>query len=241
MSEAPPRSCAGCAAPVAEAARFCSRCGLSVDAAAHPPRWPELKVALELWVLLILCSGGIGIAMRLTGSQSPTYELTGTVAMAVLVIAFAVSMRRDLSVSLAPRSLLLALVAAGGLVAFIHLYLAGLSLLTIEEVPMLDQYESSQWPMWSAVLMIGVAPAIFEEIAFRGIIYRRLERVGGPREALVVQAAMFSIIHLLPASFISHFVIGLTLGWLRQRTASLLPGMVAHFTYNTTLLLLELA
>jgi membrane protease YdiL (CAAX protease family) len=142
---------------------------------------------------------------------------------------------------LAASATLIALLAAGSLLVFIHLYLAGLSLLSLEEIPLLDQYEASGWPLWSALLMVGVAPAVFEEIAFRGVIYERLKRVGGPREALVMQAAMFSIIHLLPASFISHFVIGLTLGWLRQRTASILPGMVAHYVYNTSVLLIELA
>jgi membrane protease YdiL (CAAX protease family) len=197
-------------------------------------------------VLLILCSGGIGVAMNLTGSVSPVYELTGTIGFTVLVIAFALPMRRDLAAALAPRRLvpsatLVALLAAGGLLIFIHLYLAGFSLLSIEQIPLLDQYEASEWPLWSALLMVGVAPAVFEEIAFRGIIYERLQRVGGPREALVMQAAMFSIIHLLPASFISHFVIGLTLGWLRQRTGSILPGMITHYVYNTSVLLIELA
>jgi len=227
-----------------EAARFCSRCGVPVDAPVHPPRWPELKVALQLWVVLILCSGGVGIAMHVTGSESPLHELVGAIASAVLVIAFAVAMRRELAAALSParvtlRSILIALVAAGFLLGFIRLYLLGGSLIGFGEIRMIESFESARWPLWSAIVMIGVEPAVFEEIAFRGIIYQRLQRVGGPREALVVQAAMFSIIHLLPAVFISHFVIGLTLGWLRQRTGSLLPGMITHFVYNTVLVFIE--
>ncbi len=246
MSESPAGLCLACSAPMAEAARFCSRCGSAVDAARHPPRWPELKVALQLWVLLVLASGGVGVAMHLAHSDSPAFELTTTIALVVLVVGFALPMRRQLAPLLsparvAPRALVAALLAAAGLLVFIHLYLAALSLLGLHAMSMLDQYEANQWPLWSALLLIGVAPAVFEEIGFRGIIHERLLRVGGPREALVLQAAMFSIIHLLPASFVSHFVIGLVLGWLRQRTRSLLPGMVTHYVYNATLLFIEMA
>jgi uncharacterized protein len=246
VTDAPALRCPTCLAPMAEAARFCSRCGVAVGVPAHPPRWPELKVALQLWVLLILSSGGIGVAMNLTGSSSPLYELVGIIGTDVLIIAFAVPMWRYLAATLAPQRLAarwmgIALLAAALLLAFIHLYLAGASLLGIEEISMLDQYEASEWPLWSAMLLIGFSPAVFEELAFRGILYERLLRVGGPREALVVQAAMFSIIHLLPASFISHFILGLVLGWLRQRSGSLWPGMAAHWIYNTTLLAIEMA
>lgn len=41
-------------------------------------------------------------------------------------------------------------------------------------------------------------------------------------------------------SFVSHFVLGLVLGWLRERTRSLLPGMLTHGLYNAALLALEL-
>lgn len=245
MSEALALLCRGCLAPLAEAARFCSRCGVPVDGGpAHPPRWPELKVALQLWVLLVACAGGVGIAMHVTGSESPSYELAGTIAFVLVVIAFALPLRRELAAALAPgrlarRWMAIALLAAGLLLAFIHLYMAAASLAGIEDVPVLDSYEANQWPMWSALVMVGITPAVFEEIAFRGILYERLLRIGGPREALVVQAAMFSIIHLLPASFVSHFVIGLTLGWLRQRSGSLVPGMVAHYAYNTALVVIE--
>ena len=242
--DAPARLCTACFAPMAAAARFCSRCGAPVDAHLHPPRWPELKVALQLWVVLIFCSGGIGIAMHVTGSESPIHELVGAIASAVLVIAFALAMWRELAPALSPakvtlRSILIALLAAGVLLGFIHLYFLGGSLIGLGEIRMTESFESAGWPLWSAIVMIGVGPAVFEEIAFRGIIYERLQRVGGPREALVVQAAMFSIIHLLPSAFISHFVIGLTLGWLRQRTGSLLPGMITHFVYNTVLVFIE--
>lgn len=37
---------------------------------------------------------------------------------------------------------------------------------------------------------------------------------------------------LLPANFISHFVIGLILGLVRTRSRSLYPGMIIHTLWN---------
>jgi uncharacterized protein len=260
VSDRPP-GCLACAAPLAALARFCSRCGVPVNpadlphepvAAVVPPppqvpleRWKELKRALQLWVLLLACTGGLGVVMRISGSDSPSYELAGSIAFAIVTLAYALAMPRHIGSLLAPGRLRLSGLAAAcmvwlGCLAFIQLYVMALVPLGVEMISSLESTTSHGWPLWSAFVLMAACPAVFEEIAFRGVIYERLRRVGGPREALIVQALMFSILHLLPAIFISHFVIGLGLGWLRARTGSLIPGMLAHGLYNATLLLLEL-
>jgi membrane protease YdiL (CAAX protease family) len=82
------------------------------------------------------------------------------------------------------------------------------------------------------ILIIAVQPGIFEELAFRGVIFGGLRHVLSPVEAVIVSAAMFMIIHLSVPSFPHLFVIGLALGWLRVRTGSLYPGMLLHFCHN---------
>lgn len=208
-------------------------------------RWGELRSVLRFWVLLLACCGGIGLIARVTGSRSPMYDLVCTIAMALVVLAFAAPMGCELQPRLSPwrvsgRAIIGGLAAWIGLLAFIHLYAGGLGFLGIEWESELEAFDLHGWPVWSAFVLISLCPAVFEEIAFRGIIYQRLERVGGSTEALVLQAAMFSILHLLPAIFISHFIIGLVLGWLRQRTGSLIPSMLAHGLYNASLLVIEM-
>ncbi len=255
-------TCRQCGASLGAVARFCSRCGAATfDAGAPavwpagppiqdpaPPldRWTQLRVALQLWVALVLCSGGIGLIATQTGSTSPLLEVAGTIALAVVTLAFAAATPREIGRLLSARALgghtlrltALHLVA---LLGFIQIYALALTSVGFEYLRETDSVEKYGWPVWAVFVMGAACPAVFEEIAFRGVIYRRLELVGGPREALVIQAAMFSIIHLLPGVFISHFFIGLALGWLRQRSGSLLPGMLVHGTYNATLLFLELA
>lgn len=61
-------------------------------------------------------------------------------------------------------------------------------------------------------------PAVIEEIAFRGFIQSALERFVGAREAPFIQAALFSVLHLLPLMFIRHFLMGLCFGLMRPGT-----------------------
>ena len=60
-----------------------------------------------------------------------------------------------------------------------------------------------------------------------------------PVDAMLLQAAMFSILHLAPLSFASHFVMGLGLGWLVVRTRSLYAGMLLHALWNGMIVWLE--
>ena len=110
------------------------------------------------------------------------------------------------------------------------------------EVPIigyLKSYTDAGYGFGAAVLMICVQPAIFEELGFRGVILTALEPVLGPREALLVSALIFAILHLSIPSIPHLFLMGIVLAWLRQKTGSLYAGMVAHFTHNLLVLLAE--
>jgi membrane protease YdiL (CAAX protease family) len=87
--------------------------------------------------------------------------------------------------------------------------------------------------------MVAVQPAIFEELAFRGVILAGVQHVLSPMESVVVSALMFMIIHLAVPSFPHLFVLGLALGWLRVHTGSLYPGMLLHFTHNLLCIVFE--
>jgi membrane protease YdiL (CAAX protease family) len=96
------------------------------------------------------------------------------------------------------------------------------------------------WPLWAMLLLISVMPAIFEELAFRGVIQSSLERVFNARDAWLIQAALFSVLHLSPLIFPSHFLMGLCFGYMRRRSRSIYPGMLLHGSWNALVLLEEL-
>jgi membrane protease YdiL (CAAX protease family) len=101
-------------------------------------------------------------------------------------------------------------------------------------------YTKAGWSPWAMVALISLAPAVFEELGFRGVIQSGLMKVVSEREAWLIQAALFSVLHLLPLMFPSHFLMGLCFGYLRLRSKSLYPGMALHASWNALVLLQEL-
>ena len=93
--------------------------------------------------------------------------------------------------------------------------------------------------LWTAIVYIAVMPAVVEEIAFRGLIQTQLGKVVKPSEALVLTAVLFAIIHVSVFSGIYLFALGLLLGFLRQRSGSLVPGITLHFLHNLAIVLIE--
>lgn len=90
----------------------------------------------------------------------------------------------------------------------------------------------------AALLVVAATPAVLEEIIFRGLLQGRLMALLGAGQGLLVTAAAFAICHTSPPVLIIHISLGLYLGWLRHRSDSLLPGMLMHFLYNGTLVLM---
>lgn len=96
----------------------------------------------------------------------------------------------------------------------------------------------SKTPLWLMVLMIGVTPAISEEITIRGIVlsgYKfKSKHIGA-----VMSGLMFGILHLNPHQFLYAFAMGVIFAYVVTAANSLIPAMIAHFTINTTQLLLQ--
>ncbi len=82
-----------------------------------------------------------------------------------------------------------------------------------------------------SVVSTAVMPALAEEFAIRGVIMQPLRRYGD-RFAIVISAAVFSLIHGNFEQIPFAFVVGLALGYVVIRTGSLWTGVVLHFINN---------
>lgn len=85
----------------------------------------------------------------------------------------------------------------------------------------------------------ALSPALFEELAFRGLLQGRLMALMGRIPGLLSTAMLFAAAHGISLGTPLHVAIGLYLGWLRDRCNSLWPGILLHFAYNGTLVLAE--
>ncbi|MFK7989817.1 MAG: lysostaphin resistance A-like protein [Sandaracinaceae bacterium] len=88
-------------------------------------------------------------------------------------------------------------------------------------------------------LAVVAIPAISEELLFRGLLLPGLERYYGPRLALWTSSLAFGFIHLMPVAVVYASLAGLVLGWVRQRTDSLLPCIALHGAFNAVPILLS--
>jgi membrane protease YdiL (CAAX protease family) len=253
--------CGSCRQTLRKGAQFCSGCGYGHLVEPAPPSYIEspfsdaqvnLRVSAHLNSLkqigvlfgLLLCSSFLlGLISRSTSSPWPDVIVSGIDALIVGV--FVIIARRDVlpllrAARISPRQ---AFGLAGVALAFMVAMAAYFQLIERAGVPFYRataSYLDHAWPVWSMFLMISVLPAIVEEMAFRGVIQSSLEQILGSREAWLIQAALFSVLHLLPIIFPSHFAMGLFFGYLRLRSKSLYPGMLVHATWNALSLCEEL-
>ena len=196
-----------------------------------------------LYGLLLATSLVFGIAYSLnpTGDFLPWESM----AFGIVILAFAFRYRGEIFTLLRPSSLDRRALRTLAIATAIQFVLLGAIFYLLEQtgVPfehITDEMERHHYALWQLLVLCSLAPAVIEEIAFRGIIFERLSRVLGEREAWLVQAALFSVLHLSPVIFPTHFAMGLIFGWLRMRTRSLIPGMILHGAWNAAMILLEL-
>lgn len=80
-------------------------------------------------------------------------------------------------------------------------------------------------------LALCVMPAIAEDLLFRGA-FQGLMRPCGSAAAIFAPALLFGVLHLDLAQGLTAFACGVFLGWLAERSGSILPGMLLHLVNN---------
>jgi membrane protease YdiL (CAAX protease family) len=121
---------------------------------------------------------------------------------------------------------------------FIAVYLYEWTLGPFEEGALTELWDPSRASQFALnFVVIAVVAPIFEEVMYRGIGYGLLEPLG-PGTAIVATGALFGLLHGYVYVLPIYVVYGVTLGWLRARTGSIYPGMLAHGATNATALVL---
>jgi membrane protease YdiL (CAAX protease family) len=82
------------------------------------------------------------------------------------------------------------------------------------------------------VLIVVIVAPIVEELFFRGLVMRSLERRFDPKWAIVSSAAIFGAAHLEPLQFPALFLFGLVAAYLATRSGRLGPSIFAHMAFN---------
>ncbi len=239
------RHCIHCHLPIAEEAMFCSHCGLLQDV-------PDIEDAEQRQnrVFLLAVFFGIHLTVCLISNFSPAahsliplFVFDGI--LSVVTIIYAIILRKELQHLLrwAHFSVLKVLVYGSAAIAAAVLVNVSVKWLnrTIFDSESYYYYAFShlKYAKLVTVLMVGLQPAIFEELAFRGVLQQGLYKVVDTKQAIFISAFLFALLHMSFISFFWLLPFALCLGYIRMKEDTLWYGVIIHFCFNTTACFLE--
>ena len=143
-----------------------------------------------------------------------------------------------------PMTTTLATLAAVPLALALHPVATGLGKLVDWLYPLSDQIKAAVERMhldggtwWQTVLVIGIVPAVCEELAFRGFILSGFRHLGHKWRAIFYSALFFGLTHAILQQSLTACLLGMVIAFIAVQTNSLLPGMVFHMCHNSFLFL----
>jgi membrane protease YdiL (CAAX protease family) len=226
-----------------------------VEVDAAEPRSRPSRLRLFFWVAFVALIAATNYASRFSGgggskgvSHQEIYSYStfagGTIVYAVwlgIVLLIAVD-RFDLLALRPPARWGKALGLGAGVVVSILVWETVVSYLPLPESPGKEQgitnvhWEPAHAGAFAAnfVLFAVIAPFV-EELTFRGEGQSLLRFLGRVPSILLVGVA-FGLAHGLLEALLVLVALGIGLAWLRDRTNSVLPGMLVHALFNAAAL-----
>ncbi len=103
---------------------------------------------------------------------------------------------------------------------------------TIQETYKVLLTAHGPWEFLFVLLVIGITPAICEEMLFRGLVQGNFEKSMPRRKAIIVTGLIFGLYHLDPFTFVALCALGIYLSYLVSVSESIIVPMVGHFMNN---------
>ncbi|HTL10506.1 MAG TPA: CPBP family intramembrane glutamic endopeptidase [Chitinophagaceae bacterium] len=233
--------CTHCQQSISPTAKYCHHCGVLQVAV------PDIEEALQHQERLIIL--GVFFAIQLgicLFSNFGHYQrglwpiLLADLALSVFTLVFAAYFRKELrplfswkhfSVAKALSYASTAIIAA-----IVVNYLVKWLNKSIFDTESYYYYAFSQLKYAKIVTLLSVAlqPAIFEELAFRGVLQQGLLKVTDSRQAIFISAFMFALLHMSFVSFFWLLPFALWLGYVRMKEETIWYGVLIHFCFNST-------
>lgn len=91
------------------------------------------------------------------------------------------------------------------------------------------------------VVIVAVGAPIIEELFFRGLLLRSIQRRFGNAPALIGSSLIFAVVHFQIVQFPALLMFGFLAGWLTLRSGRLGPAIWAHVGFNAVTVVALLA
>jgi membrane protease YdiL (CAAX protease family) len=201
--------------------------GFGMDLVFSTPARPPLGLALSL-VLQTVVAGGLSLSLIQNFARRPQDPTPLWIPLRLGALRPAGGLLGVGVWTLAGIAMAVVVVSAASIVQ------AGLGGSAEEAQPVLKLFAEGadvrvQFTIAVAAVLMG---PIFEEIFFRGFIYRNLRDLMGPGLAMGVSALLFGLVHLQAPLVVPLAALGIVLAFLFERSGSLLVPITVHALWN---------
>ncbi len=222
---------------------------------AERDQLPSVGSAILCGVVILVAKFFIGFAVQAPGSFGgfaiqTVIILVATVAVPAIMMALVLT--RNAVSSLKLRGCSLPMASAAVLAAIclnplmtwftglvMQIYPPSGDLVQLERV--VSHILTSAPGLWAIILVFAVAPAVLEEIAFRGFILSGLQSLRSKWQAILITSFLFGIAHGVIQQTMITFAVGMILGVIAVQTRSIIPCILFHMTHNSLAVLLSSA
>jgi len=225
------------------AALFCGNCGKKLVEDVAPTYEGHVKKVSVFFFVLLVYIAIIHFSKFTVGFGS---IILTDIAFALIVVVFAIINYSNVRPLVTARSLQLpviffTVISACAIAFFVSVFADMLNrgLFDKTETAYYQYYSESPSPLFFTILSVGVVPAVFEEIAFRGILFTELQMVTNTRAVIFITSFLFTMLHFSLISVLWLFPGALALGYLRAKYNTISYGILAHFIYNTSIVLIQ--
>lgn len=241
----PSHYCIHCNLPISATAKFCNHCGLVQD---HSDIDDAEKKQKRLTMLALFFGVHLTVCL-ISNFNINAHTLVSLFIfdgiLSVVTIVYAIILRKELAHLFKWPNFSALKVLAYGSSAIVAATLVNISVKwlnrTIFDSESYYYYAFSHLKYAKIVTVLAVAlqPAIFEELAFRGVMQQGLYKVVDTRQAIFISAFLFALLHMSFISFFWLLPFALWLGYVRMKEETLWYGVIIHFCFNTTACFLE--
>jgi len=237
--------CIHCNQPITEEARYCNHCG-ALQAV------PDIEEAIQKQQRLITLSIFFGVHLTICLFSNFTKYTRGIIpllivdgVLSIFTLVYVVLFWSEIKKLFKWKSFslvkIISYASAAVIAATVVSYAVKWLNKTIFDTDLYyySAFSHLKYAKLATILMVALQPAIFEELAFRGVMQEGLSKVTDTKQAIFISAFLFTILHMSFISFFWLMPFALWLGYVRMKEKTIWYGMIIHFCFNTTACFLE--
>jgi len=237
--------CNNCQHKNQQKANFCGKCGSKINSPVAT--FDYNKYVKRISFLFFVMLAYVTIINFLDFGTNYIYTLLIDILFGIIILIFylidPISINKLLRLKRLKKHIIIKIMMIAPMVAALVSLIANFlnqSVFDRSQTTYYEHFIDSPAPILFTIISIGLFPAIFEEVAFRGILFNDLVKITRVKSSIIISAILFTILHLSLISILWIFPIGLLFGYFRAKYRTMWYGIIGHFVYNISIVAIEL-